>query len=104
MSHAAGAGFGSLTSSPVGSGPVGVGIIGAGVISKQYLDNLTSFPDVRVVAIAALFEGAAAPRANEYGIPVHGGIDAVLAPPGGEIAITLTTPAAHVEVATQAVN
>lgn len=39
MSHAAGAAFG-----PLGSGPVGVGIIGAGVISKQYLDNLTSFP------------------------------------------------------------
>ena len=104
MSHAAGAAFGSLTASPVGSGPVGVGIIGAGVISKQYLDNLTSFPDVRVVAIGDLFEEAAATRANEYGIPVHGGIDAVLGHPEVEIVINLTIPAAHVEVATQAVN
>ena len=30
------------------SGPVGVGLIGAGMISDTYLDNLTSFPDVRV--------------------------------------------------------
>ncbi|TQJ34785.1 Gfo/Idh/MocA family protein [Arthrobacter sp. SLBN-122] len=99
MSQAAGASFG-----PSGSGPVGVGIIGAGVISKQYLDNLTSFPDVRVVAIGDLFEEAAATRAAEYGIPNHGGVDAVLGNPEVEIVINLTIPAAHVEVATQAVH
>lgn len=99
MSHAAGAALEAQ-----GTGPVGVGIIGAGVISKQYLDNLTSFPDVRVVAIADLFEEAAASRAAEYGIPHHGGIEAVLGNPDVEIVINLTIPAAHVEVATQAVN
>jgi len=99
MSHAAGAAFG-----PLGTGPVGVGIIGAGVISKQYLDNLTSFPDVKVVAIGDLFEDAAAVRAAEYGIENHGGVDAVLGNPEVEIVINLTIPAAHVEVATQAVN
>ncbi|MEV7603905.1 Gfo/Idh/MocA family oxidoreductase [Paenarthrobacter sp. NPDC089322] len=99
MSHAADNVFG-----PLGSGPVGVGIIGAGVISKQYLDNLTSFPDVRVVAIGDLFEEAAAARAAEYGIANHGGVDAVLGNPDVEIVINLTIPAAHVEVATQAVN
>ncbi|ERI38385.2 oxidoreductase [Arthrobacter sp. AK-YN10] len=88
----------------MGSGPVGVGIIGAGVISKQYLDNLTSFPDVRVLAIGDLFEEAAAARAAEYGIPAHGGVDAVLGHPEVEIVINLTIPAAHVEVATLAVN
>ena len=99
MSHAAGSAFG-----PLGSGPVGVGIIGAGVISKQYLDNLTSFPDVRVVAIGDLFEEAAAVRAAEYGIENHGGVDAVLGNPDVEIVINLTIPAAHVEVATRAVH
>lgn len=99
MSHAAGAAFG-----PLGSGPVGVGIIGAGVISKQYLDNLTSFPDVRILAIGDLFEEAAAARAAEYLIPAHGGVDAVLGHPEVEIVINLTIPAAHVEVATLAVN
>lgn len=86
------------------TGPVGIGIIGAGVISKQYLDNLTSFPDIRVAAIGDLFEDAAAARAAEYGVPVHGGVDAVLGNPDVEIVINLTIPAAHVEVATQALN
>jgi predicted dehydrogenase len=86
------------------AGPVGVGIIGAGVISKEYLDNLTSFPDVKVVAIGDLFEETAAARAAEYGVPVHGGVDAVLGDPDVEIVINLTIPAAHVEVATRAVN
>jgi len=88
----------------VKTGPVGVGIIGAGVISKEYLDNLTSFPDVKVVAIGDLFEEAAAARAAEYGVPVHGGVEAVLDNPDVEIVINLTIPAAHVEVATKAVN
>ncbi|HAG58671.1 MAG TPA: oxidoreductase [Arthrobacter bacterium] len=88
----------------VKTGPVGVGIIGAGVISKEYLDNLTSFPDVQVVAIGDLFEEAAAARAAEYGVPVHGGVEAVLGNPDVEIVINLTIPAAHVEVATRAVN
>ena len=86
------------------TGPVGIGIIGAGVISKQYLDNLTSFPDVNVAAVGDVFEEAAAARAAEYGVPVHGGVDAVLGNPDVEIVINLTIPAAHVEVATQALN
>ena len=40
-------------------GPVGVAVIGAGNISKQYLDNLTVFPDLKVHVIADLFEEAA---------------------------------------------
>jgi predicted dehydrogenase len=93
-----------MSSDAVKTGPVGVGIIGAGVISKEYLDNLTSFPDVQVVAIGDLFEEAAAARAAEYGVPVHGGVEAVLGNPDVEIVINLTIPAAHVEVATRAVN
>lgn len=50
-------------------GPVGVGVIGAGNISKQYLDNLTAFPDLKVHVIADLFEEAAEARAKEYGVP-----------------------------------
>jgi predicted dehydrogenase len=93
-----------MTRDTLKTGPVGVGIIGAGVISKEYLDNLTSFPDVKVVAIGDLFEDAAAARAAEYGVPAHGGVAAVLGNPDVEIVINLTIPVAHVEVATQAVN
>ena len=34
------------------SGRVGVGVIGAGVISAEYLDNLTTFPDLDVLFVA----------------------------------------------------
>jgi predicted dehydrogenase len=85
-------------------GPVGVGVIGAGNISKQYLDNLTVFPDLKVHVIADLYEDAAEARAKEYGIPEWGGVDAALNHPDVEIIVNLTIPAAHVEVATAAVN
>lgn len=87
-----------------GRGPVGVAVIGAGNISKQYLDNLTVFPDLKVHVIADLFEDAAAARAKEYGIAESGGVDAALNHPDVEIIVNLTIPAAHVEVATAAVN
>ncbi|WP_026556749.1 Gfo/Idh/MocA family protein [Arthrobacter sp. 35W] len=87
-----------------GRGPVGVAVIGAGNISKQYLDNLTTFPDLKVHVIADLFEDAAAARAAEYGIPEWGAPELALNHPDVEIVVNLTIPAAHVEVATAAVN
>lgn len=87
-----------------GRGPVGVAVIGAGNISKQYLDNLTGFPDLKVHMIADLFEDAAASRAKEYGIPEFGGVEAALNHPDVEIIVNLTIPAAHVQVATAAVR
>ena len=53
------------------TGPVGIGIIGAGVISGTYLENLTSFPDVKVHAIGDLFPEAAKARAEEHGVPLR---------------------------------
>jgi predicted dehydrogenase len=94
----------SASAQPNGRGPVGVAVIGAGNISKQYLDNLTVFPDLVVHVIADLFEDAAAARAKEYNIGQSGGVDAALNHPDVEIIVNLTIPAAHVEVATAAVN
>ena len=85
-------------------GPVGVAVIGAGNISKQYLDNLTVFPDLKVHVIADLFEDAAGARAKEYGIAEWGLPELALNHPDVEIIVNLTIPAAHVEVATAAVN
>ena len=87
-----------------GQGPVGIGIIGAGVISKEYLANLTSFPDVKVHIVADLFEEVAAERAREFGIAESGGVEAALSHPEVEIIVNLTIPAAHVEIATAAVQ
>lgn len=84
-------------------GPVGVAIVGAGVISKQYLQNLARFPDLKVHAIADIFEPVAAERAAEFGIETHGGVAAALSHPDVEIVINLTIPAAHVDVALAAI-
>ncbi|WP_404434575.1 Gfo/Idh/MocA family oxidoreductase [Microbacterium lacus] len=80
------------------SAPLGVGIIGAGNISDQYLTQLTSFPDVRVLAIGDLIEDRARDQAAKYGIARAGGIDTVLNDPDIEIVVNLTIPAVHVEV------
>ncbi|MFD1715743.1 Gfo/Idh/MocA family protein [Amnibacterium flavum] len=80
------------------TGPVGVGIIGAGVISSQYLDNLTQFPDVKVLFIADLDLARAAAQAEKYGVPASGTVDELLATGDIEIVVNLTIPAVHVEV------
>ncbi|MHA7240335.1 Gfo/Idh/MocA family protein [Arthrobacter sp. TMS1-12-1] len=86
------------------TGPVGVAVIGAGVISKEYLTNLTAFPDVRVHIVADMVEEVAAARAAEFGIPASGGLQDALDHPDVEIVVNLTIPAAHVEVATAVVE
>jgi predicted dehydrogenase len=85
------------------SGPVGVGVVGAGVISTQYLRNLTAFPDLDVRFVADLDTGRAREQAEAFGVPGHGGTDALLADDGIEIVVNLTVPAAHVDVALRAV-
>ncbi|GAA2948687.1 Gfo/Idh/MocA family oxidoreductase [Microbacterium luteolum] len=81
-----------------GTGPVGVGIIGAGNISDQYLTQLTTFPDVRVLAVADVIEERAKAQAEKYGVPRAGGVDVVLDDPEIDIVVNLTIPAVHVEV------
>lgn len=85
-----------------GSGRVGVGIIGAGNISTQYLDNLTTFPDVEVLFIADIDVDRAREQAEKYGVPESGSTEQLLAHDGIEIVVNLTVPAAHVDVAMQA--
>jgi predicted dehydrogenase len=78
--------------------PVGVGIIGAGNISDQYLSNLTTFPDVRVLAVADIDVERARSQAEKYGVPGFGDVDVVLGNPDIQIVVNLTIPAVHVEV------
>ncbi len=37
---------------PGRGGPVGVAVVGCGTISREYLRNLTAFPDLRVLFCA----------------------------------------------------
>ena len=87
-----------------GSGPVGVGFIGTGMISDTYLENLTSFPDVRVLILGDLDEGRAQAQAEKHGITQWGSSADVLAHPDVEIVVNLTIPAAHAAVAGQAID
>lgn len=86
------------------SGPVGVGVVGAGVISDTYLENLTSFPDLRVLFVADLEPARAAAQAAKYGVPGHGTVAELLAQPEIELVVNLTVPAAHVEVGLAALD
>jgi predicted dehydrogenase len=77
---------------------VGVGLIGAGVISDAYLENLTRFPDVRVLGVADLDIGRAAAQAARFGVPWSGTVPGLLADEQVEVVINLTVPVAHVDV------
>ncbi|MEV4163560.1 Gfo/Idh/MocA family protein [Nonomuraea dietziae] len=81
----------------------GIAIVGCGNISQQYLTNLTSFTDVRVVACADLDVDRARAVAKEYGVPVAGEVERVVNHPDVEIVVNLTVPAAHAEVAAQVI-
>ena len=86
------------------SGPVGIGIVGAGTISNTYLENLTSFADTTVVAVADLIPEAARQKAELFGVRRFGSVGSLLADDDVDIVVNLTVPSAHAEVASQAVS
>jgi predicted dehydrogenase len=83
--------------------PVGVAVVGCGTISNEYLRNLTSFPDLRVVFCADLDIERAKAQADKYGVPAAGSAAQAMESPDAEIVVNLTIPAAHAEVATAAI-
>ena len=85
------------------SSPVGVGVIGAGTISDTYLENLSNFADTEVLAIGDIVTDAAKEKAVKYEIPSAGDVAIVLDHPDIEIVVNLTIPAAHADIATQAI-
>lgn len=84
-------------------GPVGVAVVGCGTISNEYLRNLTSFPDLRVLFCADLDIERAKAQADKYGVPAAGSTAQALDQPGVELVVNLTVPAAHTETATAAI-
>jgi predicted dehydrogenase len=87
----------------VPANPVGVAVVGCGTISDEYLRNLTSFPDLRVLFCADLDLERAKAQAARYGVPGAGGVAQAAEHPDVELVVNLTVPAAHAEVGTAAV-
>jgi len=85
-----------------GSGPVGVAVVGCGNISNQYLGNLMSFGDLRVLFCADLDLERAKAQAATYGVPEAGTVTQALARPDVEVVVNLTIPVAHAEVTSAA--
>jgi len=84
--------------------PLGVAVVGCGRISRQYLDNLTTFPELTVVAVSDLDLDRASEAAARYDIPVVADLDRVLDHPDVGLVVNLTVPAAHHEVSVAAVR
>ncbi len=86
------------------TGPVGVAVIGAGTISDQYLSDMVTYPDLEVVFVADVFTDRARAQADRYGVPGAGTVEAALADDRVELIVNLTIPAAHADVASQALS
>lgn len=86
------------------TGKVGVGVIGTGMISDQYLQYMTKYPDLEVVAIGDLLVDRAAAQAEKFGVALSGDAATVLENPDIEIVVNLTIPAAHVPVSISAIE
>ena len=81
-----------------------IGVIGCGAISGAYLTAAQKFPILEVVACADLLMDRARDKAAEFGIPKACTTAELLADPDIEIAVNLTIPKAHAEIALQSLH
>jgi predicted dehydrogenase len=84
-------------------GLAGVGVIGCGSISRTYLEQMPKFGNLKAVACADIDPGPANEKAEKYGIPALS-VDDVLGHEEIDVILNLTIPAAHAEVALQALE
>ena len=83
--------------------PLNVGIVGCGTIVNAYLSTFKRLTSVKLVAAADL----ELPRAQAVAASYPGvralGVDELVADPRVDLVLNLTIPAAHAEIAAQAV-
>jgi len=78
---------------------VKVGVVGCGMISKRYLEQMKKFQILEVAACADLDLSLAQKYAQEAGGACRADtLEAMLADPGIELVVNLTTPAVHAKV------
>jgi predicted dehydrogenase len=84
--------------------PVRVGLVGCGFISDRYLGNARRFPAFAIVACADAIPERAREQAATYRVPTVLQVDELLADPGIEAVLNLTTPRAHAAIAQAALE
>ncbi|PUB24855.1 putative dehydrogenase [Promicromonospora sp. AC04] len=82
--------------------PLRVGIVGVGAISGQYLSTFERLEAVRLVAVADLDAARAASVAAEQGVRALT-VDELITDDEVDLVLNLTIPAAHAEIALQAI-
>jgi predicted dehydrogenase len=83
--------------------PVNVGVVGCGAISAQYFPTIDRLPGLRLVAVADLDPERAREAVRPYpGVDVLS-VAELLADPRVDVVLNLTIPAAHAEIALQAI-
>lgn len=83
--------------------PLRVGVIGVGNISAQYFQHLPQLPGLRLVAVADVNEARAAEVATEQGVAAMS-VEELFGSSEVDAVLNLTIPAAHVAVATRALQ
>ncbi|MET9908600.1 Gfo/Idh/MocA family oxidoreductase [Streptomyces sp. NPDC006476] len=81
-----------------------IGIVGLGVISQAYLGTLTEHPDVQIAAVADLDAARAAEVAQQLPGTEALSVEDLLAASDLHTVLNLTTPAAHAEIALEAIG
>jgi predicted dehydrogenase len=82
--------------------PARVGIVGLGAISAVYLETLFRLDALRLVAVADLDRGRASSVATSQGVRALS-VEDLVTDPTVDIVLNLTTPAAHEQIALQAI-
>lgn len=83
--------------------PVNVGVVGCGAISAQYFRTIDRLPQLRLVAVADLDPDRAREAVRPYeGVDVLT-VAELVADPRVDVVLNLTVPAAHAEIALQAI-
>lgn len=81
-----------------------VGIAGCGTIFPAYMEGLARFSHIEVLRCADIIPERARAGHEQYGIPRHGGADALYDDPDVEIVLNITPPNTHIEVSALALE
>lgn len=84
--------------------PIKVGLVGCGAISAIYLKLSRTFEAFKIVACSDREHDRACARAKEWNVPQVATVDELLQDPEIEVLLNLTVPAAHAEIALQAIR